>query len=117
MLDDVRHTNQEAYLMRYFTKHASDPEGFAQGLKARGTNLFNRAGRAAFETFFVGDPIEGALNLQVVAETAIFVALTELSASNGDQVTPLVFLSIQSDESRHMANGYSTLGRGRLESR
>jgi Methane/Phenol/Toluene Hydroxylase len=49
----------------------------------------------------------------VVAETAytnpIFVALTEIAASNGDQVTPSVFLSIQSDESRHMANGYSTL--------
>jgi hypothetical protein len=113
MLDEVRHTHQEAYLVRYFAKHAADPEGFAQGFKLRGTNLFNRAGRAAFETFFVGDPIEGALNLQVVAETAytnpIFVALTELSASNGDQVTPSVFLSIQSDESRHMANGYSTL--------
>jgi len=113
MLDEVRHTHQEAYLARYFAKHASDPEGFAQGFKLRGTNLFNRAGRAAFETFFVGDPIEGALNLQVVAETAytnpIFVALTEIAASNGDQVTPSVFLSIQSDESRHMANGYSTL--------
>ena len=34
MLDEVRHTNQEAYLMRYFTKHAADPEGFAQGLKS-----------------------------------------------------------------------------------
>jgi hypothetical protein len=121
MLDEVRHTHQEAYLARYFAKHASDPEGFAQGFKLRGTNLFNRAGRAAFETFFVGDPIEGALNLQVVAETAytnpIFVALTEIAASNGDQVTPSVFLSIQSDESRHMANGYSTLGPERGRSR
>ena len=30
-------------------------------------------------------------------------------ACDGDQVTPSVFLSIQSDEARHMANGYSTL--------
>ncbi|MBF6567560.1 MAG: monooxygenase [Candidatus Binataceae bacterium] len=113
MLDEVRHTNQEAYLSRYFARHAADPEGFTQGFKLRGTNIFNRAARAAFEAFFVGDPIEGALNLQVVAETAytnsIFVALTEIAAANGDQVTPSVFLSIQSDESRHMANGYSTL--------
>jgi hypothetical protein len=113
MLDEVRHFQQEAYLTRYFTKHAQDPEGFAQGFKLRGTNLFNRAGRAALEAFFVGDPIEGALNLQVVAETAytnpIFVALTEVAAANGDQATPSVFLSIQSDEARHMANGYSTL--------
>ena len=113
MIDEVRHTNQEAYLVRYFAKHAADPEGFAQAFRARGTNLFHRAGRAALEAFFVGDPIEGALNLQVVAETAytnpIFVALTEVAAANGDQVTPTVFLSIQSDEARHMANGYSTL--------
>ncbi len=113
MLDEVRHTNQELYLNRYFAKHAEDPEGFAQGLQAKGTNIFNRAGRAALEGFFVGDPIEGALNLQVVAETAytnpIFVAMTEVAATNGDQATPSVFLSIQSDEARHMANGYSTL--------
>jgi hypothetical protein len=113
MIDEVRHTNQEIYLNRYFAKHAADPEGFHIGLKARGINMFGIAGRAALEAFFVGDPIEGALNLQVVAETAytnpIFVTLTEVAAANGDNVTPSVFLSIQSDEARHMANGYSTL--------
>jgi hypothetical protein len=113
MLDEVRHTNQEMYLARYFAKHAHDPEGFAQGMQIKGTNMFNRAARSALENFFVGDPIEGALNLQVVAETAytnpVFVAMTEVAAANGDQVTPSVFLSIQSDEARHMANGYSTL--------
>jgi len=113
MLDEVRHTNQEIYLNRYFAKHAADPEGFHIGMKARGMNLFGQAGRAALENFFVGDPIEGALNLQVVAETAytnpVFVTLTEVAAANGDNVTPSVFLSIQSDEARHMANGYSTL--------
>ena len=59
------------------------------------------------------DPITNSLNLQVVAETAytnpLFVAMTEVAAANGDQATPSVFLSIQSDEARHMANGYSTL--------
>lgn len=113
MLDEVRHTNQEMYLTRYFAKHSADPEGFAQAMQVKGSNMFNRAGRSALENFFVGDPIEGALNLQVVAETAytnpIFVALTEVAALNGDQTTPSVFLSIQSDEARHMANGYSTL--------
>jgi hypothetical protein len=48
-----------------------------------------------------------------VGETAytnpLFVALTEVAALNGDHATPSVFLSIQSDESRHMANGYATL--------
>ena len=113
MIDEVRHVNQELYLNRYLTKHAPDPEGFDRAQMLRGTNIFGRAAQSALECFFVGDPIEGALNLQVVAETAytnsIFVAMTEVAAANGDQATPTVFLSIQSDEARHMANGYSTL--------
>jgi hypothetical protein len=113
MLDEVRHANQEAYLTRYLARHAVDPEGFAQAFRVRGPNPLARASRAALEAFFVGDPIECALNLQVVAETAytnaVFVAMTEVAAKNGDPVTPTVFLSIQSDEARHMANGYATL--------
>ncbi|MGV0792850.1 hypothetical protein [Mycolicibacterium sp. XJ1819] len=35
--------------------------------------------------------------------------MTEWAAANGDEVTPTVFLSIQSDELRHMANGYQTI--------
>lgn len=113
MLDEVRHVNQQVYLLRYFARHAADPEGFARAMELRRANPSYRAARAFQECFFVGDPIEGALCLQVVAETAytnpIFVALTEIAAANGDQVTPSVFLSVQSDEARHMANGYATL--------
>jgi len=113
MIDEVRHVNQEAHLVRYLAKHAPDPEGFTQGFRLRNTNFITRASRAAFDGFFAGNPIEGALNLQVVAETAytnpIFVTLTEVAAANGDQATPTTFLSVQSDETRHMANGYATL--------
>jgi hypothetical protein len=113
MLDEVRHTNQEAYLIRYLARHAPDPAGFDRALFARGRNPICRAGRAAFETFLNDDPITCALSLQVVAETAytntIFVAVTEIAAVNGDPATPSVFLSVQSDEARHMANGYATL--------
>jgi len=113
MMDEVRHTHQQMYLNRYFAKHAPDPAGFTLGLKAKGGNIFGRTSRTAFETFFMGDPIEGVMNLQVVTETAytnsLFVAMTQMAAAQGDMVTPGVFLSIQSDEARHMANGYSTL--------
>ena len=113
MLDETRHVHQQTYLLRYFARHANDPEAFARAMELRHTNPSYRAGRAAQETFYVGDPIEGALCLQVVGETAytnpIFVAMTEVASANGDQVTPSVFLSIQSDEARHMANGYATL--------
>jgi hypothetical protein len=113
MLDEVRHVNQQQYLTRWFAKHAPDPDGFAYGTRFRGTDLFGRAARSCFETFFMGDPIECALALQVVGETAytnaFFVPLTEIAALQGDQASPSVFLSIQSDETRHIANGYSTL--------
>ncbi|ETZ44711.1 monooxygenase [Mycobacterium avium] len=113
MIDEVRHVNQEAYLMRYLAKHAPDPAGFNSAFQMRAHDPIGRAGRAALEGFMNNDPIANAINLQVVAETAytnpLFVALTEVAAANGDQATPSVFLSVQSDEARHMANGYSTL--------
>ena len=113
MIDEVRHVNQEAHLARYLAKHGNDPEGFERSFKLRSTNFIMRAGRACFDGFFAGNPIEGAMNLQVVAETAytnpLFVTLTEVAAANGDQATPTTFLSVQSDEARHMANGYATL--------
>src|SRR5437868_6591942 len=112
-MDERRHLNQQMYLLRYFAKNAADPCGFDRGMKVRGDNIFARAGRVCFDNFYVNDPIECALSLQVVGETAytnpLFVALTAVAALNGDHATPGVFLSIQSDEARHMANGYSTL--------
>jgi hypothetical protein len=113
MLDEVRHVNQEDYLLRYLARHAPDPAGFNSALRARAYDPICRAGRAVFETFVSGDPIACALNLQVVAEAgytnSVFVAVTEIAAVNGDPATPSVFLSVQSDEARHMANGYATL--------
>jgi propane 2-monooxygenase large subunit len=49
----------------------------------------------------------------VVAETAftntLFVAMPSEAARNGDYALPTVFLSVQSDESRHIGNGHSLL--------
>ncbi|WP_257535069.1 ferritin family protein [Mycobacterium ulcerans] len=113
MIDEVRHTNQEAYLMRYFAKHAPNLAGFNSGFEMRANDPIGRSARAVFEAFMNDDPITNSLNLQVVAETAytnpLFVSLTEVAAANEDQATPSVFLSVQSDEARHMANGYATL--------
>ncbi len=54
-----------------------------------------------------------SVNLQLVAEAAftnpLIVAMCEVAAANGDEVTPTIFLSIESDELRHMANGYQTI--------
>lgn len=113
MLDEVRHNQQEMYLGRYYMKHYGDPAGFDVSQKGFGEHFLGSAGRAFIETFVAGDPIECAISLQVVGETAftnpLFVAFPNTAAANGDHVTPTVFLSIQSDEARHMANGYATL--------
>ena len=112
-LDEVRHVQSEAWLTRYYTKQYHDPAGFNTGGKIREWNPFLMAVRAGLSAFSGVDPIVGALNVQVVGETAytnpLFVAMTDVAARAGDHVLPSFFLSIQSDEGRHMANGYATL--------
>lgn len=112
-LDEVRHVQMQAYLARYYAKHYWDPAGLDVGKQARVWNPFTQAVRAGFECFASNDPIVGSLHLQLLGETAytnpLFVAFTEVAAASGDTVLPTVFLSIQSDEGRHMANGYATL--------
>src|SRR5207302_413542 len=53
------------------------------------------------------------LFLSIVAETAftnvLFVAMPGEAAANGDYLLPTVFHSVQSDESRHISNGYSII--------
>jgi hypothetical protein len=112
-LDEVRHVQSEAWLSRYYAKHYHDPSGFSVGCKVREWNPFLMAVRAGLSTFATNDPMVNCLTLQVVGETAytnpLFVAMTEVAARSGDTVLPSLFLSIQSDEGRHMANGYATL--------
>jgi len=113
MLDELRHVNLQNHLLRHLAKTAPDPAGFNAAHRYRASNPILRAGRALFECFLSDDPIACALGLQVITETAytnpLFVATTEIAAANGDPITPSTFLSIQSDEARHMANGYATL--------
>ena len=112
--DEVRHTNQLGYLKKYFASQYHDPAGFTNTRRHRhGNPLFLSNRQQACESFMSGDPVLVSLNLQMVAEACftnpLVVAMTQLAAANGDEVTPTVFLSIQSDELRHMANGYNTM--------
>lgn len=113
MLDESRHVHIEKQLLRHLAKVAPDPAGYNGALRFRAADPVLRPGRALFETFLANDPVTCALGLQVITETAytnpLFVATTEIAAANGDPITPSIFLSVQSDEARHMANGYATL--------
>jgi methane monooxygenase component A alpha chain/propane monooxygenase large subunit len=113
MLDEIRHTQLETALRRYYLKNYHDPAGFDIGQRALGNHPIGTLARASFQPFNTGDPIEVAMCLNVVLETAytnpLVVALPQVAVANGDHALATTFLSIQSDESRHMANGYGTL--------
>ena len=51
--------------------------------------------------------------LNIIIETAftniLLIAVPQIGVANGDHALATTFLSIQSDESRHMANGYGSL--------
>jgi len=112
-LDEIRHAQSEAWLARYYAKSYHDPAGFNVSRRCREWNPLLMAARSYTSTYVADDPIVGCLSLQVVGEAAytnpVFVAMTEQAALSGDSVLPSLFLSIQSDEGRHMANGFSTL--------
>ena len=100
-------------LARWYAKHVPDPAGWHLGPKALANNLGTRQALNMLSHFIVGDPVQCAFTLQVVAETAFtniaFVALPDVGARNGDFTLPTTYLSVQSDEARHISNGYATL--------
>lgn len=112
-VDEVRHTGMQMSLARWYAKHSPDPAGWNLGSQALGRDFITTAGTNMLSHFIVGDPIQCAFTLQVVAETAFtnvaFVALPDVAARNGDFTLPTTYLSVQSDEARHISNGYATL--------
>ncbi|MEE9356126.1 MAG: methane monooxygenase [Methylococcaceae bacterium] len=114
VIDEIRHVNQAAYVSYYYSKHYYDPAGFTNMRRYRAISpLFPGVKRAFGEGFLAGDAVESSINLQLVAEACftnpLIVAMTEWAAANGDEITPTIFLSIETDELRHMANGYQTI--------
>ena len=112
-VDEVRHTGLQTSLARWYAKHSPDPAGWHNGAAAMPKDFITAAGMNMLSHFIVGDPIQCAFTLQVVAETAftnvVFVALPDVAARNGDFMLPTTYLSVQSDEARHISNGYATL--------
>lgn len=112
MIDEFRHSTIQMNLKKWYMENYIDPAGFDITEKAFGNSYASTIGRQFGEAFTTGDVITATnINLQVIAETAftntLFVAMPSEAAMNGDYALPTVFLSVQSDESRHMANGHS----------
>ncbi|GAA3714316.1 methane monooxygenase [Streptomyces tremellae] len=114
MIDEVRHSTIQMNLKRLYMNHYIDPAGFDISEKAFANCYAGTIGRQFGEGFITGDAITAAnVYLTLVAETAftntLFVAMPAEAAANGDYLLPTVFHSVQSDESRHISNGYSIL--------
>lgn len=112
-IDEMRHSGQQMNLARWYAKSAPDPAGWHLGQAAYNRNPLTRASFNCFSDFLVGDPIRCSMALQVIGETAFtnnfFVATPDVGARNGDFAMPTVFHSVQSDEARHISNGFATL--------
>lgn len=112
-IDEMRHSGQQMNLARWYAKSAPDPAGWHLGQKAFAQNPVTRGALNCFADFLIGDPIRCSMSLQVIGETAFtnnfFVATPDAGARNGDFVMPTVFHSVQSDEARHISNGFATL--------
>ena len=113
MLDEIRHTQLEMALREYYVRHSPDPAGWDISQKAIHQHPGGLVSIGEFQHFNTGDPIDCVVDLNVIIETAftniLLVAAPQTAVMNGDHALATTFLSIQSDEARHMANGYGTL--------
>jgi len=114
MIDEMRHSTIQMNLKKWYMENYVDPAGFDITEMAFGKCYATTIGRQFAEGFITGDAITAAnIYLTVVAETAytntLFVAMPSEAARNGDYALPTVFLSVQSDESRHIGNGHAIL--------
>jgi propane monooxygenase large subunit len=112
-VDEIRHTGMQMALARWYARNVPDPAGWHLGPQALCNSVLTNPALNMLSHFMVGDPVQCAFTLQVVAETAftnvVFVALPDVAARNGDFALPTTYLSVQSDEARHISNGYATL--------
>jgi YHS domain-containing protein len=113
MLDEMRHSNLEMNVIRHHLKHWEDPAGYDIVAKAGVNSVGSAIFRSMVEDVMTSDPIETSIGLQTFIETAytnvFFVGLSSAASRAGDDMLASTLLTIQSDEARHMANGWATL--------
>ncbi|MFA7555475.1 MAG: hypothetical protein WCY88_14600 [Spongiibacteraceae bacterium] len=113
MLDEMRHSNLEMNVIRHHMRTWKDPAGYDIAAQAGVNSVGSAIFRSMVEDVMTSDPVETSIGLQVFIETAytnvFFVGLSTAAAAHGDDVLASTLLTIQSDEARHMANGWATL--------
>lgn len=109
-MDERRHSEEAVFQARDYQKHHGN--GFLLP-KDRVTyferHWFYQAPRSFFEDMLTSDTLEGIIGVNLVFETAftnlLFIAAPAAGVANGDYGFGQAHLTVQSDETRHMALG------------
>jgi len=113
MLDEMRHAQLEMNNVRQNMRSWEDPAGYDIILSGAASNVGGGLFRSFMEDLTTCDPVETSIGLQIFVETGysnvFFVGMSSAAAAHGDDPLASTMLTIQSDESRHMANGWATL--------
>ena len=100
-------------MRNYYVKHWQDPAGWDIAQKALYQHPGGIVSLGEFYHFNTGDPIDCVVALNIIIETAftniLLVAVPQIGVANGDHALATTLPTIQSDEARHMANGYGSL--------
>jgi phenol hydroxylase P3 protein len=110
-IDELRHSQNHLYEMRLYNQKT---DGFDNWAYWRDNHFAIRPALAIFEDIMACDNVFEtviALNLcvEVVFTNLIFVGIPSVGALNGDTALAQEMLTTQSDETRHMAIGQSTI--------
>ncbi|MGH9000361.1 MAG: YHS domain-containing protein, partial [Acidimicrobiia bacterium] len=110
-IDELRHSQNHLYQMKMLTQKT---DGFDNWRHWRDHHFLVRPAKKTFEDLMACDNIFEhifALNIgvEVTFTNLIFVGLPSVGALNGDTAMAQEMLTTQSDETRHMAIGQSTV--------
>jgi phenol hydroxylase P3 protein len=110
-IDELRHSQNHVYQMRMFNKHT---EGFHNWAEWKRHHFLLQPAKMLFEDIVACENVfESVMGLNILVEVAytnlVFVGIPSVGVLNGDTAGAAEFLTTQSDETRHMAIGQSTL--------
>jgi phenol/toluene 2-monooxygenase (NADH) P3/A3 len=110
-IDELRHSQNHVYQLRMFNKHT---EGFHNWAEWKRHHFLLQPAKMLFEDIVACENVfESVMGLNILVEVAytnlVFVGIPSVGVLNGDLAGASEFLTTQSDETRHMAIGQSTL--------
>ena len=113
-VDEIRHTGMQMSLARWYAKNVPDPAGWNLGPQALANSVLTQPGAEHAQPLHGRrpDPVRvhpAGRGRDRVHQRRVRRHCPDVAARNGDFTLPTTYLSVQSDEARHISNGYATL--------